>query len=941
VRIDRIGIDGFGTWHDTRIEPDPGLTLLQGPNEAGKTTVLAFIRAILFGFETGRYPALAGGRRGGWLEVTTDDGRHFRIERYGERGGAGSLRVLGPDGEDRGPGQLERLLHGVEASVYRNVFAFRLDELTEFRGLTQGDIAARIYGAGLGTGAASALAIEGELRTAAADRFKPGGQNPAINRLLREIEQLDEALARLDPPREYAELRAELARRESEREALGDAIDTLAAERRALERVIGAWEPYLALRHAEEELAGLADPGSVPADALERHSALEEAARSSEEAVAAARRRRDRLDDELAALIVDEGLIARADEVRRVVRLGEAEEARSGPDRAAAAEAARVAHEHALMLSRLGGWDAARLERVDTSVAARAEATGRFRDLLDAASRDGDRADAELRAAERAATVAGDELDAAAGTGPRAPEPAAPPQAARGATWLPAVPAAAALGAGWLVAAALAVVGVPLPAVVLVAVASVVAAGGAWSLRRPAGVASVPATGVGDADPLRAPRERYAAARREMERARLAAERAVTASAAARAEWEGWLAAHGLDPGLDRETAVAVLDAASRATELQDRLRELERGLAERAAERTASAEAAATLLRELGRQVPAPEALPERIARLGTDLASSVAAREARQRLTAERESAELDAATASERLERALADRGALLEECGATDPADLRERVGLAAARRRLAGEADAARRALVALSGPGDALVRLLEETAAVGEIAERRDRLASVRASIEERTSERDACVQAIGALRHQVDELAASEAASDIRQRRADLVSRLEAEADRWSVHSLAVALLRRTRERFEREHRPGVLRTAEAFLSDWTGGRYRRITAPLGGSIEGLERADGTRVPVDGLSRGTQEQLYLALRFGLIEHFADEAEPLPIVMDEILVNFDETRAARAARTIEQLARRHQIIYFTYRTETPLQAGKRVLLSAPGVPVAD
>jgi uncharacterized protein YhaN len=666
VRIDRIGIDGFGTWHDTRIEPDPGLTVLQGPNEAGKTTVLAFIRSILFGFETGRYPALAGGRRGGWLEVTTDDRRHFRIERYGERGGAGSLRVLGPDGEDRGPGQLERLLHGVEASVYRNVFAFRLDELTEFRGLTQGDIAARIYGAGLGTGAASALAIEGELRTAAADRFKPGGQNPAINRLLREIEQLDEALAHLDPPREYAELRAELARRESEREALGDAIETLAAERRALERVIGAWEPYLALRHAEEELAGLADPGSVPADALERHSALEEAARSSEEAVAAARRRRDRLDDDLAALNVDEGLIARADEVRRVVRLGEAEEARSGPDRAAAAEAARVAREHALMLSRLGGWDAARLERVDASVGARAEATGRFRDLLDAARRDGDRADAELRAAERAAALAGEELDAAAEPGPRAPEPAAPPsQAARGVTWLSAVPAAAALGAGWLVAAALAVVGVPLPAVVLVAVASVVAAGGAWSLRRPAAVAGAPATGVGDADPLRALRERYAAARREMERARLAAEGAATASAAARAEWEGWLAAHGLDPGLDRETAVAVLDEASRATELQERLHELERALAERAAERTASAEAAATLLRELGRQVPAPEALPERIARLGTDLASSVAAREARQRLTAERESAELDAATATGRLERALADRGALLEE------------------------------------------------------------------------------------------------------------------------------------------------------------------------------------------------------------------------------------------------------------------------------------
>jgi uncharacterized protein YhaN len=56
--------------------------------------------------------------------------------------------------------------------------------------------------------------------------------------------------------------------------------------------------------------------------------------------------------------------------------------------------------------------------------------------------------------------------------------------------------------------------------------------------------------------------------------------------------------------------------------------------------------------------------------------------------------------------------------------------------------------------------------------------------------------------------------------------------------------------------------------------------------------------------------------------------------------MDEILVNFDVERAARAARTIEELARRHQILYFTYHEETQLRPGKVIRLAAPAVAAA-
>jgi len=67
---------------------------------------------------------------------------------------------------------------------------------------------------------------------------------------------------------------------------------------------------------------------------------------------------------------------------------------------------------------------------------------------------------------------------------------------------------------------------------------------------------------------------------------------------------------------------------------------------------------------------------------------------------------------------------------------------------------------------------------------------------------------------------------------------------------------------------------------------------------------------------PLD-LSRGTREQLYLALRFGLIREFGERAEPLPVIVDEILVNFDPERTKRAAEAFAKLSETNQVLVFT------------------------
>ena len=117
MRIERIELDGFGRFAGAFWDLPAGLTVVVGANEAGKTTLLNAVRALLFGFESSReggawYPALAGGRRGGRLSLVTAAGERWLVERHGERGGTGSLTVRAPNGNTGGQETLDRLLAG-------------------------------------------------------------------------------------------------------------------------------------------------------------------------------------------------------------------------------------------------------------------------------------------------------------------------------------------------------------------------------------------------------------------------------------------------------------------------------------------------------------------------------------------------------------------------------------------------------------------------------------------------------------------------------------------------------------------------------------------------------------------------------------------------------------------------------------------------------------
>lgn len=99
------------------------------------------------------------------------------------------------------------------------------------------------------------------------------------------------------------------------------------------------------------------------------------------------------------------------------------------------------------------------------------------------------------------------------------------------------------------------------------------------------------------------------------------------------------------------------------------------------------------------------------------------------------------------------------------------------------------------------------------------------------------------------------------------------------------------------------------------------TEGRYQRVfRTPDEEGIVVADRNGLTKAPED-LSRGAAEQLYLCLRLGLAEEFSRRAEPIPLVMDDVLVNFDPARRVTTARLLLEFAERHQVLLFTCHPE--------------------
>lgn len=1010
MRIERVHINGFGHFFDRDFGPlDAPITVFHGPNEAGKSTMLAFLRTALFGFpprNRGLYPALNGGEHGGRISISDDAGRAYSLE-VTER----ALRLRDADGQLLDQPALDRLLGHASREMFESVFAFSLKELQELDSLDREDAAKRIYAAGMGASrlpaALSAFAKQRE------ELFKHSGHKQRIAGLLADLASVENELRQCESESaRFAQYTADRGRLETELTALADRQRALAAEVATAERLARARGDWLRGRAVRERLAALPDTTGFPPDGVVRleraEEALDNANHLRDEALANRDRMRARADAPVPhAAMLEEAAVV--EEVRdKLAVLAKALGDLPNRTKEVAASTAKLAHDiHDIQPS----WTIADLEAFEISTETR-EIIERFRVRLDdtaRAEREGEAALSQAREAaaesdgratvrsQALAAIAVPALDAAgieareaslriartrladatyarshredvefqaAAVQPPAPIAIRGPRRAR---------SLVAVGAGAVVAVAFVLSGLA-----LVGLAAFAVGGGIGALlflrtASPAAVAVEDAFGPRIAE-LRRAEERCAAAVAESARllgvesvdaatldraeaelrrandslaaydaARQAAQsaaddaaathrrlansiaslsQAADASAAAKAEWSTWIASRGLSTSLTPGTVAVVIGRIETArvqlAHLRDderRVRRIGDDIAEHSAriEGLARRHGLSTGDDGAGRVVAARELI-----RL---FDAATAAHAERQRDIRTAEAAETDLASREQRLATAQAALLDLLRAGRAEDAEAFRLRAEAHEERAQLVREGREAGERLRALvpahQSPAD-----LDTALSVSTADEVVARLAALGAELEQLDGDAATRRQQLGGVQNALEQLAGGEAASRRHARRAELVEELRTAARDWSRLTIAERLLERARDHYQQQRQPAVLAHAQAFFETVTGGRYDRVFVPLGEKRISVRATDGGVKAPEQLSRGTVEQLYLALRFGLIRQFNEQETCLPIIVDDILVNFDPERAARTAQALVELSATNQVLVFTCQPST-------------------
>ena len=166
--------------------------------------------------------------------------------------------------------------------------------------------------------------------------------------------------------------------------------------------------------------------------------------------------------------------------------------------------------------------------------------------------------------------------------------------------------------------------------------------------------------------------------------------------------------------------------------------------------------------------------------------------------------------------------------------------------------------------------------------------------------------------------------------AAEAQEQMQGLLARLRTDAEEFIRLRLASVLLKRAIERYREKNQGPVLQRASRTFAALTLGSFCGLRADYderGNPVLVGVRPDGrTTLGVAALSDGTRDQLYLSLRIASLEHHLETNPPLPFIVDDILVQFDDARAAAALQVLARPVRPHPG-HFLHPPRTPDRRG--------------
>jgi uncharacterized protein YhaN len=165
-----------------------------------------------------------------------------------------------------------------------------------------------------------------------------------------------------------------------------------------------------------------------------------------------------------------------------------------------------------------------------------------------------------------------------------------------------------------------------------------------------------------------------------------------------------------------------------------------------------------------------------------------------------------------------------------------------------------------------------------------------------------------------------LDRIAGQDDAARAEAQRQEALARMANAAERYIKVYTAARLLRWAIERYrERKQGPMLSRAGDIFAS-LTLGSFVRLAVDYEKDPPALhgQRDSGERVAIEGLSDGTRDQLYLALRLAALELHLEQAPAMPFIADDLAVNYDDARAKACLGALAQLSELTQVIFLSH-----------------------
>jgi uncharacterized protein YhaN len=1046
MKLEEFYIDGFGIFHDYDIKNlTSGLTIFVGPNEAGKSTILSFIKRILFGFPDKRssinlYPPLRGGNHGGRLILSTGNNTRCIIERYSEE--SHDVKVILPDGSVGGSTELSRLIGYANKDIFENIFAFGLTELQDFETLKSEAVRGRLYSAGTGIGAISLSEFQKTIETETSELFKPKGSQPEINTLFKGINEINARLREIENDlQKFDDLHRDL-------EDITKKINNIEQERNQVrtkfnhkKNLITVWDYWRKIQEAKDRLQKIPEIENFPENGVETMERNLEQVDELKNRITETNDKLNEIRFRKSQIKIDEKLISNKE---RILEL------QKGRDKYFSAARDLPILRDKLKRDKEGlkeslheigpDWDEEKLSSFDISIPTKEivrkkhNTIEEIREKIRDTEKESQKIDQDINNIEEEIKVVDKNLETLSlqqldeerlsqqkkslqllrAKYPGLKEKEADmrslqekeelfaiikPHREEILPNLPLWPAVMLIATG-IVTLILSIfrnnraIGIIILAILSASAIIYIILGrkklpatkpegfkdketedlmekskdlserrkmlefelgkiksGMLSNAQICGFENIPdpiliegkdselqtvsanllklndlkkQRGKLDQN-LKKPSEEENIVKRRLNELRKDEENA-------RKEWKDWLTEKGLELELTPEGVIDIFATIKTCIEKKKSVEELTVRIKEQVQRYVEEYETKiSSVLEDCNRKKKEINVVVE-LEKISEELNQAIDDSKNLKQLDIDEEKLRLDLQNLEGKLEERDKAISKLLSQGFAKSETEFRKNTKNWEERNELKNGILQGEQNIKRISGEGKPYSDFINELK--GTTLET---LKEKELQLEEKLNEMEKLLSEFrenrGGIAKEIEQIERREEGSSLRIEKAVKIQKLKKKSDEWSILILARTIMRKAIEKYEKERQPGVIKEAQLFFSKVTLGRYSRIYAPLDEAKIYVEDRDGRRKDIQDLSRGTAEQLYLSLRFGFIREFSKRAEPLPIVFDDILVNFDPERFQAACEAIKELIKTYQVLYFTCHPETTDLLTKMILYS--------